>query len=460
MHGRRAERRPIVFWTATGLIGLDTLLFTMVAPALPVFAEREGFSDTVAALIFAAYPVAQLATGLASAGLVERVGRRPLLIVAPCGLALATLAFALAGDPATLALARFAQGAAAGVVWTAALAAISDVYPSDQLGFRLGLAETVGGAIGLAGPLAGGAMVNHFGTTTAFASAAVLPLLAVLPILAVPETRRPVDPAQERIGVVAALRRVSGLPRARVAIVSLVVLAAVLALLEPLLPLDLDERLGLSPLEIGIVFAVGDLAYLACIAPAGRWSDRRGRRLPTLLGGVMVAAFLPLTAIGPAWFVALVVRRRRRGPGGARRVERGADGRGGRPGGHGRPLRAERGDAHRGVLGRLRARPAARRGGQRGAAVRGHRHPRGGPLPGGDGVDRAHPPARAGGHRGFGPRAKGKGTATLIPSPRIKREVPTRWSPCSPITRPTATSTRCSRNRTGRASRTSGSSAG
>ena len=34
----------MVFWTATGLIGLDTLLFTMVAPALPVFAEREGFA--------------------------------------------------------------------------------------------------------------------------------------------------------------------------------------------------------------------------------------------------------------------------------------------------------------------------------------------------------------------------------------------------------------------------------
>ena len=299
------RQRAVVFWTATGLIGLDTLLFTMVAPALPVFAEREGFGDTVAALIFAAYPVAQLATGLASAGLVERVGRRPLLIAAPCGLALATLAFALAGDPAALALARLAQGAAAGVTWTAGIAAISDVYPSSQLGFRIGLAETVGGAIGLAGPLAGGAMVDAFGTTTAFATAAVLPLLAVLPILAVPETRRPRDPAQEAVGVVAALRRVSDLPRARVAIVALVVLAAVLALLEPLLPLDLDERLGLSPLQIGIVFAVGDLAYLASIAPAGRWSDRRGRRLPTLLGGVMVAAFLPFTAIGPGWFVAL-----------------------------------------------------------------------------------------------------------------------------------------------------------
>lgn len=297
-------RRAVVFWTATGLIGLDTLLFTMVAPALPVFAEREGFSATVAALIFAAYPVAQLTTGIASAGVVDRLGRRPLLIAAPCGLALATLLFALAGDPMLLALARLAQGAAAGVVWTTALAAISDVYPSDELGFRLGLAETAGGAIGLAGPLAGGAMVDAFGTTTAFATAAVLPLLAVVPILAVPETRRPRDPAQDDIGVIAALRRVSRLPRARVGIVALVVLAAVLALLEPLLPLDLDGRLGLSPLQIGIVFAAGDLAYLASIAAAGRWSDRRGRRLPTLTGGVMVAVFLPFTAVGPAWFVA------------------------------------------------------------------------------------------------------------------------------------------------------------
>src|SRR5690349_3624922 len=117
-------RRAVVFWTATGLIGLDTLLFTMVAPALPVFAEREGFGDAVAALIFAAYPVGQLIAGVGAAGPVERIGRRPLLIAGPFALSLATLAFAVAGDPAELALARFAQGIAAGVVWASALAAI------------------------------------------------------------------------------------------------------------------------------------------------------------------------------------------------------------------------------------------------------------------------------------------------------------------------------------------------
>ena len=293
----------MVFWTATGLIGLDTVLFTMVAPALPVFAERDDFSATMAALIFAAFPVAQLMTAIAAGGLVDRVGRRPILIAAPCGLAVATLMFALAEGAAALAAARFAQGAAAGLVWVAALAAISDVYPSDQLGFRLGLAETAGGAFGLLGPLAGGAMVDAFGTTTTFTIAAILPALAVVPTLFVPETRGP--EAGVPIRVLRALRAVSRLPRARVAIVSLVALAAVLALLEPLLPLDLDARLGLSPLEIGIVFAVGDTAYFACIAPAGRWSDRHGRRLPTVAGGVLVAVSLPFMSVGPAWFVAL-----------------------------------------------------------------------------------------------------------------------------------------------------------
>lgn len=296
------HRRAAVFWTATGLIALDTILFTMVVPALPEFAERDGFSNAVAALIFAAFPVGQLVTAVIAASLVERVGRRPLMIVAPVALSAATLAFAVATGPAALAGARLAQGAAAGLVWTAGLAAISDVYPADQLGFRIGLAETAGGAVGLAGPLVGGAMIHAVGTTATFALAAILPALAVVPTLLVPETR---TTSGEPPALFPALRRVAALPRARAAIISLAGLAAVLALMEPLLPLDLDQRLGLSPFAIGLVFSAGLLAYFASVPPAGRWSDRRGRRLPTIVGGLLVAGALPFTAVGPAWSVAL-----------------------------------------------------------------------------------------------------------------------------------------------------------
>ena len=295
-------RRGLVFWTATGLIGIDTVLFTMVVPALPEFADRFGFSASVAALIFAAFPLGQLGSALVAAGLVERLGRRPVMMLAAAMLAVATLAFSLATGTELLALARLMQGVAAGLVWTAGIAAISDIYPSDELGFRIGLAETAGGALGLLGPVVGGALIDTVGTDATFALAAVLPALAMIPVFLIPETRS--GPA-DRSPLWPALRRLAAEPRARLAFGSLGGLAAVLALVEPLLPLDLDRRLGLSSLAIGLVFGAGLLVYFVVVPLAGRWSDRRGRRLPLLVGGVLIAAGLPFLAVGPAVTVAI-----------------------------------------------------------------------------------------------------------------------------------------------------------
>jgi len=49
-----AARPGRVYWTATALIAVDTLLFSLIVPALPRFADRLALSDTEAALIFAA----------------------------------------------------------------------------------------------------------------------------------------------------------------------------------------------------------------------------------------------------------------------------------------------------------------------------------------------------------------------------------------------------------------------
>lgn len=295
-------RRALVFWTATGLIAVDTILFTMVVPALPEFADRFGFSDSVAALIFAVFPLGQLVSALVAAGLVERLGRRPVMMLAAATLAVATLAFSLATGTELLALARFMQGVAAGFVWTAGIASISDLYPSDELGFRIGLAETAGGGIGLLGPVLGGALVDMIGTDATFALAAVLPALALIPVLLIPETRSgPADVSPLWPGLVRLARE----PKARAAFGSLGGLAAVLALVEPLLPLDLDERLGLSSLAIGLVFGAGLLVYYAVVPLAGRWSDRRGRRMPLLVGGGLIVVGLPFLAVGPALSVTI-----------------------------------------------------------------------------------------------------------------------------------------------------------
>jgi len=281
------RRRSAVFWTVTALIALDTILFTMVVPALPEFAERGGFGDTTAALIFAAFPAAQLVTALIAAGLVERVGRRPVIVAAVVLLALATLSFAVAHGPAALAGARAAQGAAAGFVWTAGMACIADIYPRDQLGLRMGLAETAGGATGLLGPVVGGALLAAVGAETAFLLAAILPALAVGPTLLVPETRR--RDARRPPPIRSALRRLARVPQARVSAAALALFAGGLALLEPLLPLDLSDRTGAGALAVGLVFGTGLAAYYLVVPLAGRWSDRHGRRTPLVTGGLLMA---------------------------------------------------------------------------------------------------------------------------------------------------------------------------
>lgn len=295
-------RRSQVFWTATGLIALDTILFTMVVPALPEFAERDGFGTTVAALIFAAFPVAQLISALIAAGLVERIGRRPVTIAAVVLLLLATLAFAGAHGAPSLAGARAAQGAAAGLVWTAGMACIADIYPRDQLGLRMGLAETAGGATGLLGPVLGGLLISVFGVEEAFLFIAIVPALAIIPALFMPETRhvdaQPPPPLTRSLAILMRVRR------AWVAAVSLGLFAAALALLEPLLPLDLADRLGLGSLAVGLIFGAGLAAYYLAMPFAGRWSDRRGRRAPLMAGALIMAGSLPFIAIGSAWAVA------------------------------------------------------------------------------------------------------------------------------------------------------------
>lgn len=295
-------RQRHLFATATGLIAVEIMLFTLVIPALPVYAQRYGLSDSGAALIFAAYPAAQLLVAPAAARVVDRVGRRPAMVGGALTLVLATLAFAVVQNAWLLGAARGAQGLAAGLAWTAALAAVSDSAPAEELGYRIGLAVGVGGGAGLAGPPLGGVLIEVVGLEATFALAAILPALLAGSALLVPETRRPGTASPP---LLPALVRILRRREARAGALALAAAAGLLALLEPLLPLDLDRRLSLEPAAVGAVFLVGLAANMLASPLAGRWSDRHGRRPAIATGGLLVALALPLTAHGGPVAVAL-----------------------------------------------------------------------------------------------------------------------------------------------------------
>jgi MFS family permease len=300
MDEKREQHR--VFITVTALIAGDSALFTLVIPALPIFADRYGLSDAAVVLIFGIFPLAQLATTIPLANYLDRIGRRPIMICGALALLASTAGFAFADSVPLLILTRAIQGSAAALVWTAGLAAISDVYPQSQLGFRMGMAETVGGGIGLIGPVAGGALIELVGTETTFEIATVVPLVLLAMALRVPETARATEPAPK---LPEAFRRIASQPEAKAGIVALISFAGMLAVVDSLLPLDLDERLEASTATIGLVFGIGFLGLVVFAPIAGAWSDRHGRRPALIAGGLVSAAALPFIAVGPIWLVAI-----------------------------------------------------------------------------------------------------------------------------------------------------------
>jgi SET family sugar efflux transporter-like MFS transporter len=148
-----------------------------------------------------------------------------------------------------------------------------------------------------------GALIVTVGLNETFFIAAALPAIVLVPVLFVPETRRSDAPPAPRL--LPAVRLLSAQPRARAGAAALATLAAVLAFIEPLLPLDISERLDLEPVVVGAVFSAALLAYFVGAPLAGRWSDARGRRRPLLVGGIVLGASVPLIGFGPVWWVAV-----------------------------------------------------------------------------------------------------------------------------------------------------------
>ena len=331
------------------LIAVDTILFTMVVPALPEFADRYGFSDAVASLIFAAFPVGQLVTALLAAGLVDRVGRRPVMILAALVLAAATLAFALANGVAPARLRAAGAGARRGAGVDRRPRGDLGRLPPDELGFRMGLAETAGGAIGLVGPPVGGRhdrrlrprrhLLHRHGDP---AGARADPGARWCPRPgAAPATVTRLLPDLRRLWSVSTAR-VAGIgrwPRPR-----------------PCWRSSSRSCRSTSPTAWSCRRSGSGSSSPSGSSPTSRWSPSPGGGRTgadaaprSSSGGALMAVGLPFIAVGPAWSVAIAFAVVGAGMAAMVAPSGPADGGGGGRGGHGRPLRSELGRADRGL---------------------------------------------------------------------------------------------------------------
>jgi EmrB/QacA subfamily drug resistance transporter len=333
------EQRRRLTLTAT-ILG-SSLAFidaTVVIVALPTIERDLELGLTGQQWIFLAYSLALAALYLVGGAVGDRFGRRPVFIAGAAGFALASLLAGAAPNGGFLIFARTLQGVAGAFLTTNSLALLRAVY-AEEAGRAIGLWTSFTSVATIAGPPAGGALVEWVSWRWIFLLN--LPLAALTVVLA--RIGRCDERAQLRMGRLdlpgAALAAagfgsltyalVEGADRGfgelwwafAVAAVALTAFGVVERRSdEPMLPFDLFRArnfavanletflvyaslygflvyftlylqfLGFTPFEAGLVNIPSSAVMILLAARFGALADRQGPRLYLALAPVLLAA--------------------------------------------------------------------------------------------------------------------------------------------------------------------------
>jgi MFS family permease len=282
------------------MVFIDTVFFTALTPLLPEYAEDLDLSKAGVGVLAAAYPAGALVGGIPGGVSAARFGVKPTVIAGLLLMVVTTTIFGFAEGIVLLDTARFVQGFASALTWTAALAWLVSRAPAGRRGLLIGTAMSAAIVGALCGPVLG-AIASVIGTEVAFSAVGAvglgLAVWAALTPAAKPEEPQPLSMLWRAVK-----------DRTILGTVWFVALPALLfSTMGVLVSLRLDD-LGMRAVGIGIVFLVSAGIEAVLNPLAGRVSDVRGRLLPIRFG---LAASAVMTALLPwpdsRWLLAAFV---------------------------------------------------------------------------------------------------------------------------------------------------------
>lgn len=156
-------------------------------PAVPSLAKSFDVSFGVASWVVTAHLLGNLAGTLPTGWLIDRFGRRSVMIGGPIVTAMAALAVFAASSFPELLVWRFVGGWASQMWLMGRLAAISQGASPNQRGRQVSWMFGMDNTGMLAGPLVGGAIASVWGEAAPFLVYAGVALLALVPTLAFPD---------------------------------------------------------------------------------------------------------------------------------------------------------------------------------------------------------------------------------------------------------------------------------
>ena len=154
--------------------------YSIATPAIPVFAKSFDTGFGVASLVIVMHALGGLLAAVPTGFLVDRLGRRPILIAGPVLVASSSCLIAVAQSFNELLVYRLIGGAAMEMWRQSRLAIIADVAKRGQRGRQMSGMVGIEGAGRLIGPALGG-LLAAWSIRVPFVAHGVLALLAIVP---------------------------------------------------------------------------------------------------------------------------------------------------------------------------------------------------------------------------------------------------------------------------------------
>jgi MFS family permease len=268
----------------------------ILVPTLPLYADSFGVSLSLVSFAVAAAGLGTLIGDVPAGMLLERLGRKPVMVTGTICLTVATLALVFLQFFPALVILRLLSGVGTAMWNISRMAYLTDVVPVRDRGRALSMFGGVSRIGVFIGPAIGGLIGHQFGLAAPFyVSTLTAALATIISIVFVHETRHAEAGSSKHMrwavvgGVVKNHYRELGTAGS-----AQIFAQMIRAGRQIIVPLYASRELGLDVAQIGSIVSIASAVDMSLFIPAGYLMDKLGRKYASVPSFLVMAVGMAL----------------------------------------------------------------------------------------------------------------------------------------------------------------------